>query len=73
MLCGSLDRRGVWGRMDTRICTAKSINCSHITIKTLYIGYIPKQKKKSIKKKKLKRSESMAEQKRLFPRNSLGV
>ena len=25
MLCGSLDKRGVWGRMDTRINTAASL------------------------------------------------
>ena len=28
MLCGSLDRRGVWGRMDTCVCMAESFCCS---------------------------------------------
>ena len=28
MLCGSLDGRGVWGRMDPRICKAESLCCS---------------------------------------------
>ena len=28
MVCGSLDGKGVWGRMDTRICMAESLNCS---------------------------------------------
>ena len=27
MLCGSLDGKGVWGRMDTLICTAESLRC----------------------------------------------
>ena len=27
MLCGSLDERGVWRRMDTRICMAESFRC----------------------------------------------
>ena len=27
MSCGSLDRRGVWGRMDTRIRTVESLCC----------------------------------------------
>ena len=27
MLCGSLDGTGVWGRMDTRICVAESLDC----------------------------------------------
>ena len=28
ILCGGLDRRGVWGRMDTCICVAESLCCS---------------------------------------------
>ena len=40
MLCGSLDRRGVWERMDTRICIAESLHCLSETISTLLIGYI---------------------------------
>jgi len=27
MLCGSLDARGVWGRMDTCLCMAESFCC----------------------------------------------
>ena len=52
MLCGSLDVRGVWGRMDTRMCTAESLHCSFETNTTLLIGYTPKQKKKLKKEKK---------------------
>ena len=40
MLSGSLDRRGVWGRMDTFICMAESLSCSPETITTVLIGYI---------------------------------
>jgi len=39
MSCGSLDGRGVWGRMDTCMCMAKSLPCSPETITTLLIGY----------------------------------
>ena len=28
MLCGSLDGRGVWGRIDTGICMADPLHCS---------------------------------------------
>ena len=38
MLCGSLDGRGVWGRVDTCICTAQSLCCVPETITTLLIG-----------------------------------
>ena len=41
MFCGSLDRRGVWGRMDTCICMAGPSE----TI-TLLIDYPPVQNKK---------------------------
>ena len=50
MLCGSLDGRGVWERMDTCICMAESLSCSPETI-TLLIRYTPIQN--SLKKKKL--------------------
>ena len=50
MLCGSLDGRGVWGRMDTRICMAESLCCPPETITTLLICYIPIQNlKKDLK------------------------
>ena len=39
MLCVSLDGREVWGRMDTCICMAESLNCSPETITTLLIVY----------------------------------
>ena len=41
VLCGSLDGRRVWGRMDTCMCTAESPHCSSETITTLLISYIP--------------------------------
>ena len=61
VLCGSLDRRGVWGRMDTCICTAESLHCSPETIITFLIGYTQykiksfktKFKKSSFSKRKL--------------------
>ena len=46
MLCGSLDGRGVWWRMDTCICMAESLCCLPETITTLLIGYSPVQNKK---------------------------
>ena len=46
MLRGSLDGRGVWGRMDTRICVAKSLRGSPETITTLLISYTPIENKK---------------------------
>ena len=38
MLCGSLDGRGVWGRMETRICMAESFHCSPKMIIALLIA-----------------------------------
>ena len=38
MLCGSLDGRGIWGRMDTRICMAESLRCSPEIIMTLLVN-----------------------------------
>ena len=52
MLCGSLDGRRVWGRMDTCICMAESLHCSPEIIIILLISYTPIQNKKF--KKKLK-------------------
>ena len=45
ILCGSLDGKGVWGRMDTCICMAKSLLRSPETITILLIGYTQIQKK----------------------------
>ena len=42
MLCGSLDRRGVWGRKDTCICTA-SLCYSPESITVLLFACIPIQ------------------------------
>ena len=50
MLCGSLDGRGVCGRMDIRIGTTKSIHYSPETITALLIGYISIQNKNVGKK-----------------------
>ena len=38
MLCGSLEGRGVWGRMDPCICVAESLCCSPETITTLFVN-----------------------------------
>ena len=43
MLCGSLDGRGIWERMDTGICMAESLCCSP---ETLLISYTLIQNKK---------------------------
>ena len=51
VLCGSLDGRGFWGRMDTCICMAEFLCCPPETITTLLIGYPPKQNKKLKKEK----------------------
>ena len=53
MLCGSLDGRGVWGRMDTCICMPESLLCSPEAITTLLTGYTPIKKK--LKKERAKK------------------
>ena len=45
-LCGSLDGRGVWGRMDTCICMAQFPCYPPETITTLLISYTLTQNKK---------------------------
>jgi len=45
MLCGSLDGRGVGGRMDTCVCIAESLHCLPETITTLLIRYTPTKNK----------------------------
>ena len=45
MLCGSLDGRGLWERMDSCICMAESFCCLPVTITTLLIDYTPTQNK----------------------------
>ena len=54
-LQGGIDRKGVWGRMDTCICMAESLCCSSETITTLLTGYTPIQNKK----RKLWRGEKL--------------
>ena len=56
ILCTSLDRRGVWGRMDTCICTAESFCCAPETITTLLVGYTPIQNKNFEKNKRFKKN-----------------
>ena len=56
MLCGSLDGRGVWGKMDTYICRAEPLCCSPETITTSLIAK-PTQNKK-LKTNKLEWSEA---------------
>ena len=46
MLCGSLDGKGVWGRMGTYISKAEPLYCSPEIITTLLMEYIPIPKKK---------------------------
>ena len=53
ILCGSLDGREVWGRVDTCICVAESLCCSPEIITTLLIGYTPIPNKKLKKKTQL--------------------
>ena len=52
MSCGSLEGRGVWGRMDTCIGMAKSLCCPPETITILLISYTPIQNKKFNLKKR---------------------
>ena len=40
MLCGSLDGREVYGRMDICVCKAQSLCCPPETITTLLISYV---------------------------------
>ena len=49
-LCGSLDGRRVWGRMDTHICMAESLCCPPETITVLLISYTPIQNVFGVKK-----------------------
>ena len=46
VLCGSLDGRGVWGRMDTCIRVAESLCCPPEAITALLIRSTPIQNKK---------------------------
>ena len=57
MLCGNLDRRGVWRRMNTYKCMTKSCQCSPEAITTLLTGYI-QHKIKTFKKILLQKNSS---------------
>ena len=46
VLCGNMDGRGLWGKMDTCVCMAESHCYSPEAITTLLIGYTPIQNKK---------------------------
>ena len=39
-LCGSLDGRGVWGKMDTYVSMAEFLPCSLETITTLFVNQL---------------------------------
>ena len=57
VLCGSLDGRGLWGKMGTCVCMAESLHCLPETITMLWISSI--QNKKCLKKKKKKRKKAL--------------
>ena len=60
MLCGRLDEKGVWGRIDTDLCMAESLCCPPEAITTLLIGYITKKLsliKKNKKNQKVEKGE----------------
>ena len=46
MLCGSLDERGVWGRVDTCMCMAEYLHSEPETSTALLIRYASMQNKK---------------------------
>ena len=48
VLCGSLDGRGVWRRMDTYVCMIESLPCSPETITTLFVNWLDPNTKKSL-------------------------
>ena len=60
MLRASLDRGGVWERMDPWICMAKSLPCSPETIRTLLISYTPIQNGFGVKNKRIIPLKSLA-------------
>ena len=51
MLCGNLDGRGVWRRMDTCICIAESLHCSPETITILFVKCLYPNTKLKVKEK----------------------
>ena len=59
ILCGSLDTRGVWRRMDICMWMAESLCFSPETITILLIDYTPIQNKKFFKKLKKKKKSRL--------------
>ena len=50
---GSMDGRGVWGRMDTQICMAESpLCCSPEAITTWFVNWLYAIQNKKFKKKR---------------------
>ena len=45
MLYGTLDERGVWGRINTCICMAESLCCPPETLTALLLGILQYKKK----------------------------
>ena len=45
-VCAGLEGKGVWGRMDTRVCRAESLRWSPEAAITLLPGFTPIQNKK---------------------------
>ena len=64
MLCGCLDGRRVWGRIDICICMAESFFCPPETITILLIGYTTKQNKKFNEKKNTRWASQSAKKKK---------
>ena len=56
MLCGSLDGRGICGRLETCISMAEFLCCPPETVTTLFISCTPIQSKKLKKTQKPKKS-----------------
>ena len=54
MLYSSPDGRGVWGRMDTRICMAEPLGFPPETITALFVNQLYSIQLKIVKKKKEK-------------------
>ena len=50
MLYGSLDGKGVRGRMATRVCMAESLHCSPEAITTLSVNWLYTNTKSKVKK-----------------------
>ena len=78
MLYGSLDGRGIWGRMDTCIHMAESFCCSSETIISLLIGYTPIQNKVFfLKKEKIYRRPTNGSEKEIevchYKKNQLNI